>query len=138
MSATAPPARLVMSRSKARRFGLAAVLVVFGMEVAAALGCGVPAEAETVLLRLLWLLIPLSPALVALFTPNPLCAVAAAIPVATFIAYAYHVDCIRPYQGGGASMIYIAVWFYGFLSAAAAALLAIPLLRLFRVRVGAG
>ena len=117
--------------------GIAAILTVASMEFVFALTCGASLDAENVAMRSGWLLLPLSPALLALLTPNPLCSVAAAIPVAIFIGYGYYIDCIHSYQGGGASMIYIAVWFYGFLCSAAAAILAIPLLRLARVRVGA-
>jgi hypothetical protein len=101
------------------------------------MACTGSIEVERIATRLTWLLIPLSPALVAAFTLNPLCAIAAVVPVALLIAYAFYFDCIRPYQGGGASMIYLAVWFYGFLSSAAVAVLAIPLLRLFNIRVSA-
>ena len=84
-----------------------------------------------------FMLIPMSPALVALATPNPLCSVAAAVPVLAWVAYAYYFECIQPYPGGGASMVYMGVWFYGFLCALVSAVIAIPVLRILGVRVSA-
>lgn len=126
---------MLISRRIARRWAVVAILGVVLLEAAATFGCTAPADASGRLSRLIWLLIPLSPALVALFTPNPLCAIAAALPVAGLIGYAYYLDCIRPYEGGGASMVYLLVWFGGLIAAGAAALLAIAVLRLLGVRV---
>jgi len=74
--------------------------------------------------------IPLVPALVSLFTPNPLRAIGACLLFVPWLAFAYYVDCVAPYAGGGASMIYVAVFLWGGLSALAGALLTAPIARL--------
>lgn len=62
----------------------------------------------------LWFpLIPLFPAVMYLFTSNPARAIGAALTVIPFYLMAYHTDCVLPYQGGGASMIYVVVIFFG-------------------------
>lgn len=131
-----PLARLTVTRVQARRAASLAIAVTAGLEVLSGAVCG-HRDAESQAIGLLFLLVPLSPALVALFTPNPLSSVAAAVPVAGWIVYAFYFECIRPYRGGGASMVYLGVWFYGFMSAVAAALVSIPLMRHLGVRVGA-
>jgi hypothetical protein len=130
------PSRITVPLHRARRLATAALALVVLLELASGLLCG-DRDAQSQLIALGFLLIPLSPALVALATPNPLCSVAAAAPVAAWIVYAFYFECVRPYAGGGASMIYLGVWFYGFLCAVAAALAAIPILRLLGIRVRA-
>lgn len=73
------------------------------------------------------------PGLIALFTKNPLRTAGAALLFSPWLVLAYYTDCVRPYQGGGASMIYIAVVMYGFPCAAVGALVTGPVLRLFHV-----
>ena len=34
----------------------------------------------------------------------------------TLVGFAFYVDCVMPYEGGGASMIYLAVFLWGTLS----------------------
>ncbi|MBL8381987.1 MAG: hypothetical protein JNM90_02855 [Burkholderiales bacterium] len=126
--------RIAIARSRARRLGLAAVAAALALEAASALVCR-DADTANLLLSLAFLLIPLAPALVALATPNPLCAVAGAATVAGWIAYASQVECGAAAQTATAATVYYAVWFYGFLSAAAATLLAAPLLRVLGIRV---
>jgi hypothetical protein len=57
--------------------------------------------------------IPLLPALASLAFPNPLRAVGACVLFAPWLVLAYYTDCVRPYSGGGASMIYVAVFLWG-------------------------
>ena len=131
-----PSARCTISRSRARTIACLAIASTVALELLSGQLCG-QRDAGSHAIALLYLLIPLSPAVVALLTPNPLCSVAAVVPVAGWIVHAFYFECIRPYQGGGASMVYLGVWFYGFVCAAAAAVLAVPLLRLLGVRVSA-
>lgn len=53
------------------------------------------------------------PAVIFLATRNPLRSVGASIVAISFYALAYYTDCIAPYEGGGASMIYVVVILYG-------------------------
>jgi hypothetical protein len=82
-----------------------------------------------------FLVIPLLPAVVSLATANPLRAVGACLLLAPWLAFAYYTDCIRPYTGGGASMVYVAVLFWGTPSAVLGALLTGPVMRLCGLRV---
>ena len=54
---------------------------------------------------------------------------------APWLVFAYYTDCVRPYQGGGASMIYVAVLLWGTPCAIVGALLTGPVMRLFGVSV---
>lgn len=77
----------------------------------------------------MFLAVPLLPALVSLAFPNPLRAVGACALFAPWLLLAYYTDCIRPYSGGGASMIYVAVLLWGTPSAIMGALFAGPVIR---------
>ena len=57
--------------------------------------------------------IPLIPAFFAMASSNPLKAVGASIVTTMFYVFAYYTDCVRPYEGGGASMVYVVVIMYG-------------------------
>ena len=58
-------------------------------------------------------LIPVVPAVFFIFAKKPVAAIGAALAVIPFYAMAYYSDCILPYQGGGASMIYVIVIMFG-------------------------
>ena len=73
-----------------------------------------------------FLLLPLAPALVSLVTSNPLRAVGACALLAPWLVFAYYTDCVRPYSGGGASMVYVAVLLWGTPSAILAHLSRVP------------
>lgn len=72
--------------------------------------------------------VPMLPAFVTLPTKNPLRSVAASLLFAPWLLVAYYTDCIRPYEGGGASMVYVVVVMYGFVTALVGAVLAGPVL----------
>jgi hypothetical protein len=57
--------------------------------------------------------IPLIPCVVVLFTKYPESAIGGSIVTIAFYALAYYNDCILPYQGGGASMVYVLVVMFG-------------------------
>lgn len=57
---------------------------------------------------------PMLPALVGLATKQPLRAVGGSLLFAPWLMLAYTTDCVMPYAGGGASMIYVAVVLWGF------------------------
>jgi len=78
---------------------------------------------------------PLIPAMVSLTLPNPLRAVGACALLVPWLLLAYYTDCVRPYSGGGASMIYVAVLLWGTPSAIIGALAAGPVTRWLGVEV---
>ena len=62
----------------------------------------------------MFVLIPVIPALIALFTRNPLSALGGFLAFLPWLIYAYYVDCMLPQTGaGGASLIYGVVFLYG-------------------------
>jgi hypothetical protein len=79
--------------------------------------------------------IPMLPALVGLLTANPLRAVGASALFAPWLALAYYTDCVRPYTGGGASMIYVVVVMFGFATALLGAALSGYFFRYFGLSV---
>jgi hypothetical protein len=84
----------------------------------------------------IFLFIPLLPAIVSLATANPLRAIGACLMFAPWLLLAYYIDCIRPYTGGGASMIYVAVVLWGTPSSIIGALVTGPVMRALGVSVG--
>jgi hypothetical protein len=84
----------------------------------------------------IFLFIPLLPAIVSLATANPLRAIGACLMFAPWLLLAYYIDCIRPYTGGGASMIYVAVVLWGTPSSIIGALVTGPIMRALGVSVG--
>ncbi len=83
----------------------------------------------------IFLVVPLLPAALSLPSANPLRAVGACLLFAPWLIFAYYTDCVRPYNGGGASMIYVAVLLWGTPSAILGALLTGPVLRALGVSV---
>ena len=123
-----------ISRAAARRAGLIAVATVIGLELINGMACyhhGIKAQ----LISLAFVAVGFLPGLVALFTKNPLRTVGAAILFAPWLMIAFYTDCVRPYQGGGASMIYVAVVMYGLPCAAVGALITGPVLKFLRFGV---
>jgi hypothetical protein len=80
---------------------------------------------------LLFIAIPMFPALTALKSEHPVRAVGGALLFAPWLAVAYYADCIEPYSGGGASMIYVAVVLWGLPTCFVGVLLSGPIARFF-------
>jgi hypothetical protein len=123
-----------MARSSALRLAWISIAVVVGLELFNGLVC-YHHTLRSQLVAFLFVLVGFLPGLLALPTKNPLRTVIAALLFAPWLLLAYYTDCVRPYQGGGASMIYIAVVMYGLPCSALGALSAGPLLRLLRISV---
>jgi hypothetical protein len=58
-------------------------------------------------------LIPLVPAITFARQDKPVNAIAAALVIIPFYLFAYYADCVMPYEGGGASMVYVIVVMFG-------------------------
>ena len=87
----------------------------------------------------MFVLLPLIPALIALFTRNPLSALGGFLAFLPWLIYAYYVDCLMPQTGaGGASMIYVVVFLYGAASCLLGVLLVAVLMWLMQVKVVKG
>lgn len=72
---------------------------------------------------------------VCLFTANPLRAVGSCLLFAPWLVFAYYTDCIRPYEGGGASMVYVLVLLLGTPCALLGALITGPVMRLLNISI---
>jgi hypothetical protein len=84
----------------------------------------------------LFILVPsLLIALGLIATSNPLRSVGAAVGFTAALAYAYHSECVRPYEGGGASFIGLIMFFAVPFCTGAGAWLAETLSMVLRIKV---
>lgn len=126
---------MTISRRSARILGVTAIVGILLLQAFNSMACYDHSLMGYLGAVGFFLVIPLLPAVVSLATANPLRAVGACLLLAPWLAFAYYTDCIRPYAGGGASMVYVAVLFWGTPCALLGALLTGPVLRLFGMRV---
>jgi hypothetical protein len=127
---------MIVSRRTALALGIAAVFAVLAQQAFSSFSCY--HQSLTAFLGVVgfFLLVPLLPALISLLTANPLRAVGACLLFSPWLWFAYHTDCVAPYTGAGASMVYVAVLLWGTPCALLGALVTGPLLRMMGVRVG--
>ncbi|HVL09102.1 MAG TPA: hypothetical protein VM512_08090, partial [Burkholderiaceae bacterium] len=126
---------MVIPRKQALIGGITAIAFVIALQSFNSFGCYDHTLLTFLLVLAMFVLLPLLPAFISLLTANPLRAVGACLLFAPWLVFAYYTDCIRPYQGGGASMIYVAVLLWGTPCAIAGALLTGPVMRLFGLSV---
>lgn len=125
-----------LTRKQAVRYGIAAIAGVCAVQAFNSIVCYHMTLGQFIGASAIFVFIPLVPAFVSLLTANPLRAVGASLFFVPWLGLAYYTDCIRPYAGGGASMIYVAVLLWGTPSAIVGALVSGLVLRLAGVRVG--
>ena len=123
-----------VTRKRARVYGVLAILGVALVQAFNSFAC-YKHDALTYLGSLLYIGIPMLPAVLSLATKNPLRTIGAAILFVPWLVLAYYTDCVRQYSGGGASMIYVAVFLWGSVSALIGALITGPILKRLRVSV---
>lgn len=102
--------------NKARALGAAAIAGVLLLQAFNSFACYQHNLSTYLEVTAFFLGIPLLPAALALFMRNPLRAVGACALLAPWLVLAYYTDCVLPYEGGGASMIYVAVLMWGTLT----------------------
>lgn len=126
---------MTISRSAASRAGVLAIIAVIGLQTFNCVAC----YHQNISGYLEGMLIFVAPALViaaiALLSSNPLRAVSACVFFAPWLMFAYYTDCVAPYAGGGASMIYVVVLLWGVPSALIGALVGAVLFKIFGVKV---
>lgn len=127
---------MTISRNRAQLYGIAAIIGILAMQVFNSIACYGHGPLDFLMVVGIFLLIPLLPAFISLLTANPLRAVGACLLLSPWLAVAYYTGCVRPYTDGGASMIYVAVLFWGTPSAIIGVLLTGPVTRMLRIRVG--
>lgn len=104
---------MTLTRSRARHIGLAAIVGILLLQALIGFGC-YKQDIAMFITGIAWFLaIPLLPAALSLLRQNPLGAVGACLLIAPWMLFAYYIDCVKPYAGGGASLAYVAVLLYG-------------------------
>lgn len=124
-----------ISYNQASQLGIGAVCAVFALQAFNGFSCYQQDVVTFLWSTPLFVGFPLLPAFAALWQRKPLGAVGACALFAPWLLMAYYEDCIRPYSGGGASMTYVAVQFYGVLSSMLGAYITKPLTRLLGIQV---
>lgn len=130
---------MLIDRTRATTSGVVAILGIVTLQAFNSAACYRHGIAEFLAALGTFLLLPLLPPLIALATANPLRAVGGCLLLAPWLVFAYYTDCVRPYAGGGASMVYVAVLLWGTPSAILGVLATGPILRMLGISVtGAG
>ncbi|MGS1079870.1 Na+:solute symporter [Pseudoxanthomonas beigongshangi] len=126
---------MIISRKAALSLGAAAVAAILAQQAFNSVSCYDHSFLDYLGAVGIFLLVPLLPALISLLTANPLRAVGACLLLSPWLWIAYYTDCVAPYSGGGASLIYVAVLLWGTPCALLGALITGPALRLVGVEV---
>jgi hypothetical protein len=104
---------MTLTRSRARYIGIAAIAGILLLQAWIGFGC-YGQDLVMFVTGIAWFLaIPLLPAALSLLRQNPLGAVGACLLIAPWMLFAYYIDCVKPYAGGGASLAYVTVLLYG-------------------------
>lgn len=104
---------MTLSRSRARYLGIAAIAGILLLQAWIGFGC-YGQDFAMFITGIAWFLaIPLLPAVLSLLRMNPLGAVGACLLIAPWMLFAYYIDCVKPYAGGGASLAYVTVLLFG-------------------------
>lgn len=102
-----------ITRKRALYIGISAIAGILLLQAFIGFGC-YGQDLIMFITGIAWFLaIPLLPAVLSLLRANPLGAVGACLLVAPWMLFAYYIDCVKPYAGGGASLAYVAVLLYG-------------------------
>jgi len=123
-----------ISNRKAVYLGFLSILIAISFQLFNDFACYKKSIFEAVIF--LWFpAIPLIPAMVSLKSRNPLRAITSSLCVVPFYLMAYYIDCLQPYKGGGASMVYVVVIMYGTPVALAGTLIADLICRVFNIKI---
>ena len=102
-----------ITRKRAIYIGISAIAGILLLQAFIGFGC-YGQDLAMFITGIAWFLaIPLLPAVLPLLRANPLGAVGACLLVAPWMLFAYYIDCVKPYAGGGASLAYVTVLLYG-------------------------
>lgn len=112
-----------LSRRHARYIGSTAIAGVVALQAFNSFACYNHDLSAFLCATAVFVGIPLLPALISLATRNPLRAAGSALLFAPWLIFAHYIDCGRPYSGGGASMIYVAVLLWGTITSLIGALI---------------
>lgn len=126
---------MLIDRTRATTSGIAAILGIVALQAFNSAACYRHGVGEFLAALGTFLLVPLLLPLIALATANPLRAVGGCLLLAPWLVFAYYTDCVRPYAGGGASLVYVAVLLWGTPSAILGVLVTGPVLRMLGISV---
>lgn len=126
---------MTFTRRSAILVGLAAIASVVLLQAFSSTSCYEHDLASFLQVTGFFLVPALLIATVCLFTANPLRAVGSCLLFAPWLVFAYYTDCIRPYEGGGASMVYVLVLLLGTPCALLGAVITGPVMRLFNLSI---
>ncbi|AUZ06028.1 MULTISPECIES: hypothetical protein [Vitreoscilla] len=125
----------ILNRTQAKKWGLVAMVAVLLSQTVAGVTC-YQQDMLTLLSSIgFFILPPLLPAIVAWLFLNPLRAVVGCVFFVPWLLLAYYIDCIAPYEGGGASMVFVVVLFGGFVTSLLGVLLGAWVMRKFGIVV---
>lgn len=93
--------------------GFGAIVGILALQAGIGFGCYRQDMGMFISGVLYFLLPPLLPAALSLLRSNPLGAVGACLMIAPWMLFAWYIDCVKPYAGGGASLAYVTVILYG-------------------------
>lgn len=124
-----------LTRARAAVVGSAAIAALIALQGAIMVGCYKLDLVSLLGSAGLFLLPPLMPAMLALLCRNPLRAVGACVLVVPWVLWAWVVDCLLPYAGGGASLAQVTVLLGATPCAVLGVLLAGPVMRWLKVEV---
>jgi hypothetical protein len=102
----------IVTKSTAIKLGAAAIASIAIFQAVISFGCH-QESLYNYLMTMIFVAVPMMPALFTLKSRNPLYAVGASIFFAPWLIYVYYSSCVNPEASGGASMIYIAVLLWG-------------------------
>ena len=126
---------MTLSRSRALQIGIAAIASILLLQAFIGFGC-YRQDLAMFIAGIAWFLaIPLLPAVLSLLRANPLGAVGACLLIAPWMVFAWYIDCVKPYAGGGASLAYVTVLLYGTPGAIVGALVTPWLCRKFGLNI---
>jgi len=126
---------MAISYRKARWIGVTAICAVLVLQSVNSFACYHHDFLTFLSATAIFVCIPLLPALISLARPNPLRAVGACVLFAPWLLLAYYTDCVAPYSGGGASMIYVAVFLWGTVTSFIGALITNPITKRLGIEI---
>lgn len=125
----------ILNRKQAKKWGLVAMVAVLLSQTIAGVTC-YQQDMMTLLSSMAFFIVPpLLPAIVAWIFFNPLRSVVGCLFFIPWLLLAYYIDCIAPYEGGGASMVFVVVLFGGFVTCLLGVLLGAWVMRRFGIVV---
>lgn len=124
-----------IKKETATKFSIGAFLLIFLMYSLYSFSCGKTSFSEFISTGFIFICPSLVIPSVFLIFKRTLVAAVGTLFVLPWLMLAYYVDCIMPYQGGGASMLYLGILFWGPPSAIAGMIITGFLIRFKKIEI---